>query len=105
MIGSTLIHEPDETRLRDLESVDDLSGFAFLDLNVLATIDFQGFVAERNVEWVGGEPLFLDEEAGAALFKVDPAGLEAVLSSGLSLDPKQAADLEAIRAFVSHGFK
>ena len=104
MIGSTLIHEPDDALLRDLESVDDLTRFACLELNVLATIDFQGFAAERNVEWVAGEPLFLDEETGAALFKVDPAGLQAVLAGGAALEPEQSADLEAIRAFVSeHG--
>ena len=104
MIGSTLIHEPDESRLRDLTSIDDIADLCTLELNALATIDFQQLVDATGAEWVSGEPVFFDGAAGAAIFKVDPAGLRAVLSANPQFGSVQMSDLQSIRNFVAeHG--
>jgi len=104
MIGSTLIHEPDESRLRSLATIDDIADLCTLELSALGTIDFQMIVDAANAEWVGGEPVFLDEEGGAAIFKVNPAGLRVVLSAIPNLGSVQSADLQSIRDFVAqHG--
>src|SRR5256885_17121405 len=104
MTGSTLIHEPDESRLRDLTSLDDIGDLCTLELNALATIDFQQLVEAASASWVGDEPVFFDEEGGAAIFKVDPAGLRVVLSANPKFGSAQTADLQSISDFVAeHG--
>jgi len=104
MTGSTLIHEPVEARLRSFQSIDELDEFVALDLTVLSTIDFQMMLEPSGISWVGDEPVFLDEEGGAAIFKVAPASIKKIISIKTPLDAAQAADLEKIRAFVvEHG--
>ena len=104
MTGSTLIHEPDESRLRDLTSIDDIADLCTLELNALVTIDFQQLVDATSASWAGGDPVFFDEEGGAAIFKVDPAGLRVVLSATPKFGSVQMADLQSIRDFVAeHG--
>lgn len=106
MVGSTIIYEPDVERLNEIEAIDDLEDFKTVDLEVLTTLDFQEFVEamDGGPQWADEDALFLDEEAGIALFKVYAAGLRAVLQMEKALHPDQRRDLDALQAFVDqHG--
>jgi hypothetical protein len=104
MTGSTFIHEPSPERFEALKSSDDLDGFERVDLNILTTIDFTEILAESELDWVAGEPLLYDEEAGIALFRIDPLGLMSVLDGEHGFGDEGIEDLESLRVFVDlHG--
>lgn len=99
MIGSTLIHEPDESKLAsmDIQSVDD---FNVLELDSLVTLDFETITGEGGVSWSEGEPVQYDEGSGMAILRVSEAGLMYLCSYSGDLDETQKKDQEKIRQFV-----
>lgn len=74
-------------------------------LDGLLTLDFETMLAGTGMSWSAGEPVQFDEQAGIAIFQVDPESLRLVLSeSTADVDPRHAADLAKLRSFVSvHG--
>jgi hypothetical protein len=104
MLGSTFIAENDSSRLTEITSAEDLSGFATLELDAMITLDFEMLANEAGVRWAESEPVHFDEEGGRALFKVNETGLLYVLGRATKLTEVQKSDLSKLAAFVrAHG--
>ncbi len=103
MMGSTLIFQPDVSKLRkpDLDELDDMDA---LDMERLTTLDFTIITGDAEVSWEEGEPVFLDEEGGLSILKVSRAGLEAVLNFKGELDDftkeEVTVEIEKLQEFI-----
>lgn len=105
MAGSTIIFSPDESSLQRLaEDLDNLSDFKHLNLDCLLTLDFSIITTEANTDWVDGEPVVLNEEAGLGIFKISKPGIDAVLNFEGELEdqnPEEVMyDIERLRLFI-----
>jgi len=104
MVGSTIIAEKNPARLADIASVDDLADFICLELDTMATLDFQTIVVDGGVKWAQGKPIQYDPDSGMAIFKIDEKGLSYVLGRAAELDTAKQADLRKLAEFVrAHG--
>jgi hypothetical protein len=105
MFGTTIIAETSLDRLQAIAGVDDLVQFTCLELDCLVSLDFELILVNSGCRWAADhDPVMYDPEAGLALFKIDEAGLAAVLQLGPTLSADQAADIEKLAAFVRlHG--
>ena len=105
MVGSTLIYEPDHTKLIVLSNIDNIDKFIYLDLDYMTTIDFSTLLLGEDVRWCEKEPVIYDPEDGFALLKIDPAGLQKILNKAENIDKKFSADLEKVSKFIKkHDF-
>jgi hypothetical protein len=104
VIGSTIIAEKDPSRLAKITSIDDLEHFVCIELDTMATLDFQTIVVDGGVKWAQDKPIQYDPESGVAIFKIDEMGLAYVLERAKELDKAMQADLCKLAFFVSvHG--
>ena len=104
MFGSTIIVEKDPSRLKTISDVEDLTDFVCLELDTLATIDFETIIGNSDKKWTDGTPILFDEDAGMALFNINEEGLLHVLSQGSKLNKEQAQDHDKLAEFVrTHG--
>src|SRR4051812_42541043 len=104
MIGSTIIAEKDASRLAEINSVHELEDFVCLELETMATLDFETIVAEGGFKWAQGEPIQFDPDGGMAIFKIDEKGLSYVLERLGEFDKAKQAELQKLADFVrAHG--
>jgi hypothetical protein len=99
MLGATFIHELERDRLAKI-SVNDLDDFLLVQMDVLATLDFQLMASEAGLTWSEGEPVFYDPEDGLAIFKVSSEGIRFALGRADDLDEDQRADLSRLKNFT-----
>lgn len=105
MVGSTLIYEPNHTKLVALSNIDNIDDFIYLDLDYMMTIDFSTLLLGEDVRWCEKEPVIYDPESGIALLKIDPEGLQRILDQAGNIDGKFSADIEKISKFINkYGF-
>lgn len=104
MIGTTFIAELDESRIRKIESVDDLYDFKCLELDSMLTLDFVMILGDSGISWEDGEPICLDGDGGMALCKVSAVALDYIIEHASGLNETQQSDLNRLAEFVqTHG--
>jgi hypothetical protein len=102
MIGSTVVHAPDEQRLLALEGNYALiAGFARVELDVLTGAELT-LMLPTGVRWSAGAPVIYDEEGGLAITHVSAAALRYLVAnkSSMTLDAEQRRDLDKICDFL-----
>jgi len=99
MVGSILIKENDCEKIKEF-SIESANKFTTLELNVLLTLDFEMKVSESDTRWADGEPVFFSEENGSALFSVNSAGIDFLLSDACNIESHEADDIDRLRKFV-----
>jgi len=103
MIGSTLIYEPNPSRLAHID-MDNLEQFSIIELESLITLDFEVICQKGDVRWTAGEPLLFDEESGMVVLPVSEPGIKFVCNHSAELDETQKSDQAKIKAFIEeHG--
>ena len=100
MVGSTLIYEPDETKLIGMD-IEELDEFNIVELDSLITLDFETITQEGGVSWSEGEPVYYSEDSGMAVLRVSEAGLNCVCNYTGALDQVKKEDQEKLREFVN----
>lgn len=99
MLGSTFIATETPEELIGLE-IDNLDQLRHVSLEELITLDFELTLQDSEIKWVQGQPVFYEEEAGIAIFQVNPAALQAVLATDSSLSASHPEDIAQLRQFI-----
>jgi hypothetical protein len=102
MIGSTIIHTKEiETLLKiGIEFLLTDDSLTKVELDELLTLDFAEMTLAADLDWAEGDPIFLDEDEGVAVFKINPLALDYVICYNKELSNSKKRDIGKLKRFV-----